>query len=59
MMGDEVLKHLNGRNPGLSFVRYSGFTAAPHDHLIMMHAIHEVSEGVRKHFSVGVHLLFD
>jgi len=58
VMGDEILEDLNGGDPGLSFVCYARLSANAHNHLIMMHTIDQISEGVGKNFGVGVDLCY-
>jgi len=55
-MRDEIFEDLNGGDPRLAFVGYSCFTTTSHDHLIVVHAIYQVPEGLREHFCVSVHL---
>jgi hypothetical protein len=56
MMGDEIFKDLDSRNPRLPLVSYPSLPANSHDHLIMVHAIHKISERIREHFGIRVHL---
>ena len=55
-MRDEVFKDLNSCHPRLSLVRYSCLAADTHDHLVVMHTIDEVLEGIGVHFRVRVDL---
>ena len=56
MVGDEVLKHLYSSDPRCSFVGYPSFSTNAHDHLVMVHAVHQGFERIGKHFSVCVNL---
>ena len=55
-MGDEVLEDLDGRDPRLPLVRYPRLSTNTHDHLVVVHAVDEVLEGIGIHFRVGVNL---
>lgn len=56
-MGDEVFEHLDRRHPRLSFVGYPRFSANAHNHLVVVHAVHEVAERLREDFGIGVNLV--
>ena len=56
VMGNEVFEDLDRRHPGLAFVRYPSLATNTHDHLIMVHTIDEVLEGVGEHFRVSINL---
>ena len=55
-MGNEVLEDLNGCNPGLPLIGYTGFTAYTHDHLVMVHTIDQIFEGIWEDLCIGVNL---
>lgn len=56
MMRNEIFKDLDRGNPGLSFVRYTSLSAYAHDHLVVVHAVDKVLQGVGEHFRIGVNL---
>jgi len=42
MMGDEVLEDLDRRHPRVAFICYPRFATDTHDHLVMVHTIHQM-----------------
>ena len=55
-MRDEVLKHLYSCDPGLSLVGYTGLATNTHDHLVVVHAVDQVLQGVGEYFGIGINL---
>lgn len=55
MMRDVVLVDLDGGYPALALVRYTGLSAYSHDHVVVLHAVDQLLEGIRKSFRIGVH----
>jgi hypothetical protein len=47
---------LDGGDPTLTFVCYPSLTADAHNHVVVMHAVDEVSEGVGVYLGVRVDL---
>jgi hypothetical protein len=47
---------LNGGDPRLPLVGYASLAANSHNHLVMVHAVHQISKGVGEYFRVRVHL---
>lgn len=56
MVGNKILENLDGCHPRLPLISYACFAAYTHDHLIMMHAVDEVAERIRKDFCIGINL---
>ena len=55
-MGNEVFEDLNGGHPGLSLVGYTRLPTNTHDHLIVVHTVDQVLEGVRENLCVRINL---
>ena len=56
MMGYEIFEHLYGSDPRLSLVGNTSFSADPHNHLIMLHAVDKRPERIREDFRVCIDL---
>ena len=53
---NEILEDLDRCDPRLPLVGDSCLSTYTHDHLVMMHAVHQILEGIREDFRVGVNL---
>ena len=56
-MRDEILVYLDCSNPRLALVRYPGFAADTHDHLVMMHTVDQISQRIWIDLGVGINLV--
>ena len=55
-MGYEVFKYLDGSDPRLPFVSYTGLSTDPHNHLVVLHAVDKSPEGIWENLRVCVNL---
>jgi len=56
MMGDKIFEDLNGGDPRLPLVSYACLAANAHNHLVVVHAVYQISKRIREDFGVRVHL---
>lgn len=59
MVGYEVLEDLYRRHPRLPFIGNACLPTDAHDHIVVMHAVDQVREGVREDLRIGVDLRGD
>lgn len=56
MMGYKILEHLDGGNPRLPFVSYTGLSTHSHNHMIVLHAVNKRLERIWEHLRIRIDL---